>query len=140
MPHVTWSANPAGEYWIDVLLGGQPFEVLIDTGLIDAAGVIGFSIDASAYDSIKKAGGFSDIQFNPRMTADGNIGLAECGSLDAQLFNPQTQTVVGPIANVYAYRGAPGVPDRVGIAFFHQLKGCKVLWDLDQRTWRIDYP
>jgi hypothetical protein len=108
-----------------VLLGGRPFETLIDSGLIDAAGVIGFSIDALAYDSMKKAGVFSDIQFNPRMTADGKISLRECGSLDARLFNPQTQTAIGPVAHVYVYPGIPGVPDRVGLAFFHQLKGCK---------------
>jgi hypothetical protein len=34
----------------------------------------------------------------------------------------------------------PGIPDRVGMAFFHRLNGCKVIWDLDKREWCIEYP
>jgi hypothetical protein len=140
MPDVSWTADPSGAYWIDVQLAGRPFNVLIDTGLIDRLGEVGFSIEASDYDAIKKAGGFRKHQIHSRMMADGTLLITESGSLDAQLICPQTLNLVGPVAHVYVYRGAPGVPDRVGLAFFHQLKGCKVLWDLDQRTWRIDYP
>ncbi len=88
----------------------------------------------------REPGGFSDCQAKGRLTADGRMGFTEIGSLDAQLFCPQTQSPVGPIVHLYAYRGAPGVPDRVGVAFFHLLKGCKVLWDLDKRLWDIEYP
>jgi hypothetical protein len=140
MPHVSWTADPDGRYWIDVQLAGQPFTVLVDSGLIDRVGEVGFSIESSDYDAIKKAGGFRQHQIQPRMTADGKISFTESGSLDAQLFCPQTQSPVGPIVHLYAYRGAPGVPDRVGVAFFHLLKGCKVLWDLDLRFWQIEYP
>ena len=140
MPFVSWKANARGEYWIDVVLEGQPVQVLIDSGLVDARGQVGFSIDLSLYDSFRKAGRLRKPKLHTRLTADGNLAITESGILDAQLFCPQTQRPVGPMVRIRAYRGASGVPDRVGLAFFHQLKGCKVLWDLDQRTWRIDYP
>jgi hypothetical protein len=41
---------------------------------------------------------------------------------------------------VYVIRGKPGVPDRVGVVFFHRLKGCRVLWDLDAQSWCVEYP
>ena len=44
MPQVRWNANVRGEYWIDVCLGGHPLQVLVDTGMIDAKGQVGFSI------------------------------------------------------------------------------------------------
>src|SRR5258708_1764010 len=140
MPSASWHANAHNEYWIDVLLGGQPMQVLIDTGLIDRHGVVGFSIDASDYDRISQAGGFRAFKIHRRLMANGQIGTTESGSLDAQLISPQTQQPVGPVVDVYVYRGALGVPDRVGLAFFHHLKGCKVSWDLDQRLWQIDCP
>jgi hypothetical protein len=140
MPQAPWNATPRGEYWIDVSLGGRPLEVLVDTGLIDAKGQVGFSIELALYDSIKNAGGFAHHQMHARLTADGQITLTESGSLHAQLICPQTQNPVGPIVHVFVFRGAAGVPDRVGLAFFHLLKGCKVLWDLDQRSWCVEYP
>jgi hypothetical protein len=41
---------------------------------------------------------------------------------------------------LYALRGAPGVPSRVGVEFFHHLTGCRVIWDLDRRNWGVEYP
>src|SRR5262249_21670481 len=67
MPHVRWSANPRGEYWIDVYLGGRPLQVLIDSGLIDGRGQVGFSIDEALYDNIKQAGGFANHQMHARL-------------------------------------------------------------------------
>jgi hypothetical protein len=140
MPSVSWNANTSGEYWIDVALAGKPFNVLVDSGLIDAKGQVGFSIDSTDYDALSNAGQLVKRKLHTRMMADGGLATTEGGFLDAQLFCPRTQTPVGPVARVRVYRGMPGVPDRVGNVFFHQLKGCKVTWDLDQRTWRIDYP
>lgn len=140
MPQLCWFANARGEYWIDVNLGGRPLEVLIDTGMIDAKGQVGFSVEETLYDAIKVAGGFAAHQIHLRMTADGQITATESGSLDAQLLDPQSQTAVGPVVHVYVYRGAAGVPDRVGPPFFHHLKGCRIVWDLDQRSWTIEYP
>ena len=140
MPQANWNANARGEYWIDVRLGGHALPVLIDTGMIDAKGQVGFSIDEVLYDAIKKAGGFTSHQMHARLTANGQITVTESGSLDAQMIDPQSQNAVGPIVHVYMYRGAAGVPNRVGVAFFHLLKGCKVLWNLDQRVWGVEYP
>jgi hypothetical protein len=133
MPQVCWPANARGEYWIDVDLGGRPIQVLIDTGLIDARGQVGFSVTAALYDQIKQSGGFRQDQMHARLTAGGQVSNTESGSLDARLISPQSGIPVGPTVNVYVFRGAQGVPDRVGMAFFHLLKGCKNLWDVDQR-------
>jgi hypothetical protein len=140
MSQVGWNANSRGEYWIDVSLGGHSLSVLIDTGLIDARGQVGFSIDPAQYDKIKCAGGFRVHQMHTRLTADGQISLTESGSLDAQMLSRQTMQVVGPAVHVHVFRGSVGVPDRVGLAFFHPLKGCRVFWDLDQRLWIVEYP
>ena len=140
MPQVGWSANSRGEYWLDVDLGGLPITVLVDSGLIDSNGQVGFSIVPSLYDQIKRSGGFQHHQTHSRLTADGTISHTESGSLDARLLCPLTRATVGPAVTCYVFRGAAGVPDRVGIAFFHLLKGCKVQWDLDRRIWCIEYP
>jgi hypothetical protein len=140
MPRVTWSASSRGEYWIDVDLGGQPLKVLIDTGLLDAREQVGFSIEQALYDRIKQAGQFHAHLMHARQSADGQIAMTESGSLGAQLISPQTRQLVGPVVHVYVFRGVPGIPDRVGMAFFHHLKGCKVLWDLDKREWCIESP
>src|SRR5438128_10266628 len=140
MPQACWSASPNGEYWIDVSLGGHPLKALVDSGLIDARGQVGFSVEQSLYDQIKRTGRFRFHQMHTRLTADGQIVLTESGSLDAQLISPQLGVAVGPVVHVYVFRGVSGVPDRAGLAFFHLLKGCKVVWDLDQRSWCIEYP
>jgi hypothetical protein len=140
MPQVSWSATPSEEYWIDVSLGGHHLQVLIDTGFIDPRGQVGFSVDESLYDSIKQSGGFRNYQAYSRVTADGQMSRTESGSLDAQLIAPQTRIRVGPVVHVSVLRGVSGVPNRVGTAFFHRLAGCKVIWDLDKRTWSVEYP
>ncbi len=140
MPQICWGASARGEYWIDVKLGAHALKVLIDTGLVDARGQVGFSVDESLYDQIKQAGGFQKHQIHSRLTADGQISLTESGSLDAQLVCPNTGSPVGPLVHLYVFRGVDGVPNRVGVAFFHRLKGCKIQWDLDQKLWCIDYP
>jgi hypothetical protein len=140
MPQLCWNATARGEYWIDVSLGGHAVQVLVDTGLIDGKGRVGFSIEESLYDAIKRAKGFQKHQQHARLTADGRISMAQSGSLDAQLICPLTRSPVGPVVHVYVYRGVPGVPNRVGAAFFYLLKGCRVIWDFDQRQWCIEYP
>ena len=140
MPQAIWISNPHGEYWLDVNLANHSLKVLIDTGLIDSRGQVGFSIEEPLYDAIKQAGGFGYHQKHTRLTADGKISQTESGSLDAQMICPQTRNLVGPVVNVFVFRGVPGVPNRVGLAFFHLLKGCKFLWDLEHRLWNIEYP
>src|SRR5437868_1739898 len=97
MASIRWFANSRGEYWIDVSLGGRPLQVLIDSGLIDGKGQVGYSVDEALYDNIKQAGGFANHQQHARLTTDGQISLTESGSLDAQLLSPQTQTPIGPV-------------------------------------------
>src|SRR5207253_46811 len=140
MPKACWIASGRGEYWLDVHLGGRPLKVLIDTGLLDARGQVGFSVEPALYDDIKRAGGFQAHQIHTRLDANGQISLTESGSLDAQLLCPVTGKPVGPAVHVFVFRGAAGVPDRAGMAFFHGLKGCKVQWDLDKREWCVEYP
>ncbi len=140
MPNASWNANPGGEYWIDVRLGSRSLPVLVDTGLIDVRGEVGFSVDHALYDAIKITGEFVSFQRHGRMSADGTVRVTESGALDVQLFSPQTKIPVGPVVHLFVMRGSPGVPDRVGLAFFHLLKGCKILWDLDQRLWQVECP
>jgi hypothetical protein len=140
MSRVCWNANSHGEYWIDVNLGVHSLQVLIDSGLIDRRGQVGFSIDESVYDQIKQAGGFQNHQLHSCLSANGQISLTESGGLKAQMVDPSTGNPVGPIVPISVFRGAPGVPNRVGLAFFHLLKGCRVLWELSKRSWCIEYP
>jgi hypothetical protein len=140
MPQVCWNAAGSGEYWIDVKLGSHSLKVLVDTGLIDSRGQVGFSVDPALYDQIKLASEFRTHHMHARLTADGQVVLTESGSLDAQLISPQSGILVGPVVHICVFRGAPGVPDRAGLAFFHLLKGCKVVWDLSPRLWCIEYP
>ena len=137
MPQLCWYVSAHGEYWIDVSLAGRPFKVLVDTGLINVAGKVGFSIDEFQYDAMKNSGCFGRHLNHTRLMANGQIARSESGSLRAQLICPQTGVGMGPVVEVFAYRGVAGVPNRVGLTFFHLLKGCKVLWDLDQRSWCI---
>jgi hypothetical protein len=81
MPQACWLANQRGEYWIDVALGGLRLLVLIDTGLIDSRGQIGFSVGPARYEQIKLAGGFQSHQTHMRLTADGQVSQTESGSL-----------------------------------------------------------
>jgi hypothetical protein len=106
MPQACWSANAHGEYWIDVNLGGRPLQVLVDSGLIDARGQVGFSVDASLYDRIKQSGGFHNHQMHTRLTADGKISQTESGSLDVRLISPQTRSLVGQWST-YMFSAAP---------------------------------
>lgn len=45
MADVSWQAAADGRYWIDVIIGEQPVQVMIDLGLVDPAHVVGFELD-----------------------------------------------------------------------------------------------
>ena len=106
---------------------GRVLEVEPRSGRVKVEGVAIVKKHQRANPSANRGGGIIDRE------AFINIS-------NVQLIDPQSQNAVGPMVHVYVYRGAAGVPDRVGIAFFHLLKGCKVLWDLVQRSWCIEYP
>jgi hypothetical protein len=127
MPQACWQAAADGPYWIDIALESQDFRLLIDLGLIDAHNRVGFSIDPTLYDHLNQSGQFVGHLLHSRLDANGRISLTESGSLDAQLIHPVSRQRIGPVVHLHVFRGASGVPNRVGLAFFHNLVGCKVL-------------
>jgi hypothetical protein len=140
MPQVRWQARSDGLYWIDVALGTRSFSLMIDLGLVDLNGRVGFSVEPAIYAQLKKAGQLKDFLQQSNRDASGKIFSSESGRLAAQLIDPITFLPVGPTVRLHVMRGATGVPSRVGVVFFHHLKGCQVSWDLDNRVWSIDYP
>lgn len=140
MAQVSWKGTADGRYQIDVALGGLEVPLMIDLGLIDPGDQVGFSIEPGLYDQLKQAGAFGLLRTYSRIDASGQISQTESGLVSSQLICPTTRQRVGPRVQLYVLRGKPGVPDRVGVVFFHRLAGCRVLWDLDTRTWCIDYP
>ncbi|HZU34862.1 MAG TPA: hypothetical protein VFA18_03075 [Gemmataceae bacterium] len=140
MAQVCWQGTLAGRYHIDVALGGFRTPLMIDLGLVDSAQQVGFSIQPALYDKLKQAGALGLLQTFSRMDASGQISQTESGLVSAQLLDPATGRPVGPAVQLYVLRGNPGVPDRVGVVFFHRLPGCRVLWALGTRTWCIEYP
>jgi hypothetical protein len=140
MADVSWQAAPDGRYWIDVALGGHVARVMIDLGLVDPLQAVGFELDPSLYDHLKQAGLLSRFQYRFRRDANAKISGSESGHIDAQLVDPSTKQRIGPVVSLHVCRGVAGVPSRVGVVFFHQLIGCRVVWVLDSRTWRIECP
>ena len=140
MSEVSWQAAPDGRYWIDVIIGGQPVQVMIDLGLVDPANVVGFELDPVLYEQHKRASLLSRFQYRFRRDANAQITRCETGLTRTQLLNPNTRQGIGPVIQVHVCCGAPGVPSRVGVVFFHRPVGGTVHWDLDGRTWRIECP
>src|SRR5437879_4338108 len=124
MPQACWKADPDGYYWIDVFLGSHPLPMMLDSGLVDPAGLVGFSMEPTLYDRTKQAGEFHQMAQASRLDASGGVSTTECGLVIARLQCPTTHQPVGPGVQVYVLRGAPGVHSRVGVAFFHHLTGC----------------
>jgi len=140
MPVVSWPAAPDGAYWIDVALGNREFPFLIDLGLIDQKQLIGFAIEQRVFDHLRQQGEFSHFFTTDLLDAGGRITRRNNGRTNAQLLSSLTRQRIGPSVALYVARGSPGVPNRVGVAFFHHLTNCRVIWNLDQRTWSIEYP
>jgi hypothetical protein len=140
MPQAQWQAAVDGRYWIDVALAGQHLRIMIDLGLVDPLHQVGFEIDPALYDALNQAGHFSRFHQRSRRDASGQLSWFDTGQITARLVCPVTRQGIGPTVSLFAARGAPGVPARVGVVFFHLLTGSRVDWDLDQRTWCIDCP
>jgi hypothetical protein len=135
-----WPAARDGRYWIDVALGNLELPLVVDTGLSDTRHWLGFQVDPAIYDQLKRTGQFVHIDHRTWRDASGRSTRTEAGLTSAQLIDPVSRRRVGPVVRVYVNRGAPKVPNRVGLAFFHRLHGCRVLWELDSRTWCVEYP
>lgn len=140
MAQTCWPGTPDGRYWIGVCVGNLPLRVMIDLGLVDPRDLVGFELDPAAYDQLRQAGHLSRFQSRSRRDASGRVVQSESGLTTAQLICPITRQCVGPTVQLYVLRGFSCVPQRVGVAFFHRLSGCRVFRDLSGREWCIDCP
>ncbi len=140
MGQAVWQAVPDGRYWIDILIGNMPLPLMIDLGLVDASGRVGFQLEAQTYAQLKSGGQLSQLQFRKWRDASGNTVLSESGLATAQLLDPVTLTGIGPSVHLYVNEGGVGLPNRVGVSFFRSLRGCTVVWDLDLRRFCVQYP
>lgn len=140
MAPISWRANSAGAYWIDVVVGSLPLPLMVDTGLTDPRNQIGFALEPATYDQLKQARQLSHFRARVSRDASGKYVTVETAETTAQLLDPTARGHAGPIVRLFVSRGAPGVPSRVGVPFFHHLKGCHVEWDLDAHTMSIEYP
>jgi hypothetical protein len=113
---------------------------MIDLGLLDLKHKVGFAVDPAVYDLLQRAGQVARSQPRRRRDASGHWSVTVAGIVTAQLIDPATQQRIGPVVRLHALRGVPGVPSWVGVVFFHRLHGCRVLWELNSRTWCVEYP
>jgi hypothetical protein len=140
MGQICWQAGAGGRYHIDVFLGNQSVSVMIDTGLVDSAGQVGFELEPALFDQLANSGFLISGGDRKWRNASGVYGLRASGETAAQLRDPSTKARVGPVVRLSATRGTVGLPSRVGVVFFHSLTGCRVLWDLDGQARCIEYP
>jgi hypothetical protein len=140
MPRVGWPMAPNGRYRIDIRIGSLDLLLMLDTGLVDPQHRVGFEIDPTLYDRLKRAGELTLFRRRKRQDAGGIWFESEVGRAVAQLLDPTNHSPVGPSVQLDVMRGTPGVPSRVGVEFFHRLAGCRVVWELDTRTWCVEYP
>ena len=134
-----WQAAADGRYWIDVVVGNMDLRAMIDLGMVDPLHQIGFEIEPSIYDQLKQTGQLTNYRKRSRRDASGRSLHTESGRTTAQLLDPLNRKPIGPACQLYTSRGNPGLPSRVGVVFFHNLTGCKVIWELNNRDWSIEY-
>ncbi len=139
MPQASWQAA-RGSYQIDLIVGNRGIQAMIDLGLVDPLDLVGIELQPAVYDGLKQSGQIVRYLRRSHRVATGVRVAAESGLTTAQLVDPLSQHPIGPLVQLYVTRGAVGVQSRVGVVFFHRLSGCRVSWDLDARTWTIEYP
>lgn len=140
MGQITYAVAPTGAYFIDVQIGTFEVRVMVDLGLTDPAGQIGFALAPDVFDRLEQARQLSRFRGRISRDASGQYSTIESAESTACPLDPASRQPVGPRARIFVSRGAVRVPNRVGVAFFHQLRGCRVIWELDSRIWRIEYP
>lgn len=141
MPQACWQAGSDHRYWIEVAVGGQDLRVMLDLGLVDPHGRVGMEVEPLVYERLRQGGHLSRFRWRSRRDASGQISWSSTGLASVQLVDPVARRPIGPRVSIHISCGTAGVPNRIGVVFFfHQLRGCRVLWDLDQRVWCIDYP
>jgi hypothetical protein len=140
MGQLRWMAAFDGRYHLDLLLTNRKVQFMVDLGFVDPAQEVGLEIEPILYDSLKNAGLSVNHKKRTWRDASGTKHQAESGMIQAQLLDLSTGTGVGPIVHLFVTRGYPGVPNRVGVVFFHLLKGCSVTWDVENRIWSVQFP
>jgi len=140
MNRACWPAAADGRYWIDVALGAKPIRVMLDTGVTDTAGQVAFDMSPAEYDALDRSGQLIGAGTRLRRDASNRWVHLPVGFLAAQLLDPVGGARIGPPVRCLAARNFVSVPSRVGVVFFHRLTGCRVIWELDQRSWCVEYP
>jgi hypothetical protein len=108
--------------------------------LVDSLDWIGLELEPNYFDRLIQTGHMAAGAPRQRRDSSGQFVLGQTGQTQAQLLDPTSGRRVGPVITLGAFRGAAGLPSRVGVVFFHRLTGCRVLWDLDGQSWCIEYP
>ena len=137
MATATWQPAANGRYWLDMLLESLRVPLMIDTGLVDPEQRVGIELDPPLFDQLEQSGKLSGWALRVRKDAVGRSMPLSCAAVAASLAIPGTSTPLGPTIHIHVARGVAGVPSRVGLAFFHKLPGCRVIWDCPARTWSV---
>ena|SRR5205809_312832 len=140
MSQACWQAAADGRYHIEVVIGNYTLAVMVDSGLVDPLDLIGFDLEPSIYDRLNQSGFLTQERSRQFRSASGHYATAFSGLTNARLVDPKIHQPVGPVVQLFASRGQRALPNRVGVVFFHRLRGCRVLWDLDSRIWCVEYP
>ena len=111
----------------------------LELGRVAVMDKIGYGYAAMAESGF--AWPFSDYRMRFRCDSSGRKSALRTARVTAGLAMSNRPTeLFGSMICVRVARGATGVPDRVGVAFFHCLTGCRVLWDCGARTWTMSIP
>jgi hypothetical protein len=113
---------------------------MIDTGLTDTAGQVAFDLHPALFDLLDQSGRLLAAGIRRRRDASGRNVRLRAAFVAAELLDPTTGVSVGPRIQCMAVRNYANAPSRVGVVFFHRLTGCRVVWELDTRTWCVEYP
>jgi len=96
MTRVCWPAAAGGHYWLDIALGTLPCRLMLDTGLVDPRGQVGFEIDPTMFDLLEQSGQLLAAGIRSRLDSSGTSVSLKTGFLTALLLDPTTLRTVGP--------------------------------------------
>ena len=141
MTNYSWDRQTDGRYVIDTIIGDVSVRTMVDTGLVDPFGTVAFELQPSVFDRLLAAGQLVNLRLRIRLDSSGKKSELRTARTLAGLASPDdpTKLVTLPF-QVYVARGSEKAPNRVGVAFFHQLPGCRVEWDCATRRWVIQLP
>src|SRR2546430_53323 len=125
MAQVCWQATANGRYFIDVFLGNDGMKVMVDSGLVDPMAQVGFEVEPAIFDQLEKTGALVKQPARRWRNASGLYAMRRSGEVTAQLCDPATKGRIGPAVRLHVTRGAPLLPNRAGVVFFHGLTGCR---------------